>query len=105
LHTLGNALPLSCNPCAFGEFYFSELIPCRARAELCSPVGLKASYITFISPFPSYLLSPWPHAFPTGINTENLETEHSGLVQKAEIALCWIHVQHEEGLESCEELR
>lgn len=92
-------------PVLLGSFISLSSFPCWARAEPCSPVGLRASYITFISPFPSYLLSPWPHAFPTGINTENLETEHSGLFQKAEIPLCWVHVQHEVGLESCEELR
>lgn len=57
----------------------------------------------FISPFLSYWLPPQPHIFPTGTNTENLETERSGLVQKAEAALCCIHAQREVGPGSCEE--
>lgn len=47
-----------CTQCIEESFISLSASSCRARAEPCSPVGLRASYITFISPFLSYLRSP-----------------------------------------------
>lgn len=106
LHALRKCSATEQPPRCIDESFISlSTSPCQARTEPCCPVGLRASYITFISPFLSYLLSPQPHIFPTGISTENLETEHSVLFRKAETTLGWIHAQHEAGFGNLEESR